>query len=40
MSEMPIMEVRDLCKRFGRQVVFNGLSLDIMYGESLAVERS
>jgi len=37
MSEMPIIQVRDLCKRFGRQVVLNGLSLDIRHGEILAV---
>jgi phospholipid/cholesterol/gamma-HCH transport system ATP-binding protein len=37
MSEMPIIQVRDLCKRFGRQVVLNGLNLDIMRGEILAV---
>ena len=37
MSETPIMQVRNLCKRFGRQVVLNGLSLDIRRGEILAV---
>jgi len=37
MSEMPIIQVRDLCKRFGRQVVLNGLNLDIRHGEILAV---
>lgn len=37
MSETPIIQVRDLCKRFGQQVVFHGLSLDIQRGEILAV---
>jgi phospholipid/cholesterol/gamma-HCH transport system ATP-binding protein len=37
MAETPIIQVRDLRKRFGRQVVLNGLSLDIMRGEILAV---
>ena len=37
MSETPIIQVRDLRKRFGRQVVLNGLHLDIMRGEILAV---
>ncbi len=37
MSDTPIIQVRDLCKRFGQQVVFHGLSLDIQRGEILAV---
>jgi phospholipid/cholesterol/gamma-HCH transport system ATP-binding protein len=37
MSEMPIIQVRDLYKRFGRQVVLKGLSLDIWRGEIMAV---
>jgi len=37
MAETPIIQVRDLRKRFGRQVVLNGLNLDIMRGEILAV---
>src|SRR5687767_493377 len=37
MAEPPIIEVRNLRKRFGRQVVLNGLSLDIRRGEILAV---
>lgn len=37
MSEMPLIRVSNLCKRFGRQVVLNGLSLDIQRGEILAV---
>jgi phospholipid/cholesterol/gamma-HCH transport system ATP-binding protein len=37
MSETPLIQVRDLRKRFGRQVVLDGLSLDIMRGEILAV---
>src|SRR5262245_65721961 len=37
MSEMPIIQVRALSKRFGRQVVLKGLSLDIRRGEIMAV---
>ena len=37
MAEMPLIQVRELYKRFGRQAVFQGLSLDIMRGEILAV---
>lgn len=37
MVETPLIQVRDLYKRFGRQVVLHGLSLDIMRGEILAV---
>lgn len=37
MAEMPFIQVRGLYKRFGRQEVFKGLSLDIMRGEILAV---
>lgn len=33
----PIMQIRALHKRFGQQVVLNGLSLDIERGEILAV---
>jgi len=37
MAEMPLIQVRGLYKRFGRQEVFKGVSLDIMPGEILAV---
>jgi phospholipid/cholesterol/gamma-HCH transport system ATP-binding protein len=37
MAEMPLIQVHGLYKRFGRQEVFKGLSLDIMRGEILAV---
>jgi phospholipid/cholesterol/gamma-HCH transport system ATP-binding protein len=37
MAEMPLIQVRELYKRFGRQKVFQGVSLDIMRGEILAV---
>ena len=37
MAEMPLIQIHDLYKRFGRQEVFKGLSLDIMRGEILAV---
>ena len=37
MAEMPLIQVRGLYKRFGRQEVLKGLSLDIMRGEILAV---
>lgn len=36
-SETPIIQVRELRKRFGRQVVLDGISLDIERGEILAV---
>jgi phospholipid/cholesterol/gamma-HCH transport system ATP-binding protein len=36
-SDAPIIQVSDLRKRFGQQVVLNGLSLDIRRGEILAV---
>ena len=37
MAETPLIEVRNLHKRFGRQVVLHGLNLDIMRGEIMAV---
>jgi len=37
MTETPLMQVRNLHKRFGRQVVLQGLSLDIGRGEIMAV---
>jgi phospholipid/cholesterol/gamma-HCH transport system ATP-binding protein len=37
MAETPLMQVRNLHKRFGRQVVLQGLSLDIGRGEIMAV---
>src|SRR5438552_17819322 len=37
MAEMPLIQVRGLYKRFGRQEVFRGLSLDIGRGEIMAV---
>jgi phospholipid/cholesterol/gamma-HCH transport system ATP-binding protein len=37
MAEMPLIQVHELYKRFGRQEVFKGFSLDIMRGEILAV---
>lgn len=37
MAEPPIIQVRNLHKRFGRQVVLNGLNLDILRGEIMAV---
>jgi phospholipid/cholesterol/gamma-HCH transport system ATP-binding protein len=37
MAEMPLIQVRGLYKRFGRQEVLKGLSLDIRRGEILAV---
>ncbi len=37
MAAMPLIQVHGLYKRFGRQEVFKGLSLDIMRGEILAV---
>lgn len=37
MTAPPLIQVRDLCKRFGAQVVFNGINLDIFRGEILAV---
>ena len=37
MAETPLIQARGLYKRFGRQEVFRGLSLDIMRGEILAV---
>src|SRR5262245_28169068 len=37
MFEMRIIQVRDLCKGFGHQVLLNGLSLAILYGEIMAV---
>lgn len=37
MAEVPLLQVRDLHKCFGPQVVFNGVSLDIRRGEVLAV---
>lgn len=37
MAAAPLIQVRDLHKRFGRQVVLRGLHLDIMRGEILAV---
>ncbi|MGQ4807363.1 putative ribonucleotide transport ATP-binding protein mkl [Candidatus Entotheonellaceae bacterium PAL068K] len=37
MSIMPIIQVRDLHKHFGQQAVLNGLSIDIMPGEILAI---
>ena len=33
----PIIRVHKLCRRFGRQVVFDGLTLDVMRGEILVV---
>ena len=33
----PVIQVRNLRKRFGSQIVLNGLSLDILRGEILAV---
>ncbi|MGE3537184.1 MAG: ABC transporter ATP-binding protein [Candidatus Tectimicrobiota bacterium] len=37
MAVTPLIQVRDLHKRFGRQIVLRGLDLDIMPGEILAV---
>ncbi len=37
MAETPLMQVRNLHKRFGRQVVLQDLSLDIGRGEIMAV---
>ena len=37
MAETPLIQVRNLHKRFGRQVVLQGLSLDIVRGEIMAV---
>jgi phospholipid/cholesterol/gamma-HCH transport system ATP-binding protein len=37
MAETPLIQVHNLRKRFGRQVVLNGLSLDIRRGEIMAV---
>lgn len=37
MAETPLIQVRNLHKRFGRQIVLNGLNLDIIRGEILAV---
>src|SRR4029453_1441170 len=37
MAEMPLIQVHELYKRFGRQEGFKGFSLDIMRGEILAV---
>lgn len=37
MAETPLIQARNLYKRFGRQVVLNGLHLDIRRGEILAV---
>jgi phospholipid/cholesterol/gamma-HCH transport system ATP-binding protein len=37
MAETPLIQVRNLRKRFGRQVVLNGLNLDIIRGEIMAV---
>jgi phospholipid/cholesterol/gamma-HCH transport system ATP-binding protein len=37
MAEIPLIQVRNLHKRFGRQVVLHGLNLDIMRGEIMAV---
>ena len=37
MAEMPLIQVHGLYKRFGRQEVLQGLSLDIRRGEILAV---
>jgi phospholipid/cholesterol/gamma-HCH transport system ATP-binding protein len=37
MAETPLIQVRNLHKRFGRQVVLQGLSLDIGRGEIMAV---
>jgi len=37
MAETPLIEVRNLYKRFGRQVVLQGLNLDIRRGEIMAV---
>jgi phospholipid/cholesterol/gamma-HCH transport system ATP-binding protein len=36
-SSIPIIQAQELRKRFGQQVVLNGLSIDIMPGEILAV---
>ena len=33
----PVIEVRGLCNRFGRQVVHEGLDLDVERGEILAL---
>jgi len=38
MAETPLIQVRNLHKRFGREVVLQGLSLDIGRGEIMAVE--
>jgi len=37
MAETPLIEVRNLHKRFGRQVVLQGVNLDIRRGEIMAV---
>lgn len=37
MTETRIIQARDLCKRFGSHVVLNGLTLDIIRGEILAI---
>lgn len=37
MAVVPLLQVRDLCKRFGQQVVFQGVNLDIWRGDVLAV---
>ena len=36
-THVPIIQAQHLLKRFGQQVVLNGLSLDIMRGEILAI---
>jgi phospholipid/cholesterol/gamma-HCH transport system ATP-binding protein len=37
MTEFPLIQVRDLHKRFGQQVIFSGINLDIWRGDILAV---
>jgi len=37
MSEAPVLEVRDLVRRFGRRTVLNGISFTVHKGETLVI---